>query len=130
MNRSKKVCTNQLVLNQKSFELTSLFYSFYIKKTEGSEYCCFSNQINMILHVLRLAASLAAVCRTISNQSQFRSRPHKSCNPSNFFGTVTRMCGEVHFVFVWLSYCQVTDKKLKLSPLPPQKITQIRRTKV
>lgn len=83
-------------------------------------------------NVLRSAASLAAVCQAISNQSQFISGPHKSCNPSNLFRTVTgeRRCEEAHFVFVWLSYCQVADKKLKLSPLPPQRITQIRCTKV
>lgn len=117
-----------------------LFHFYCIKKQSGPECYCFSHQINdssekmadISRNVLRSAASLAAVCQAISNQSQFISGPHKSCNPSNLFRTVTgeRRCGEAHFVFVWLSYCQVADKELKLSPLPPQRIIQIRRTKV
>lgn len=35
------------------------------------------------------AASLAAACWTISNQSQVRSMQHISCNPSNLFKIVT-----------------------------------------
>lgn len=84
----------------------------------------------ILTNVLHSAASLAAVYWTFSSQSQFRSGPHKSCNSSNLFRSVTgeRTRGEAHFVFARLSYCQVADKKLKLSPLPPQRITQIIRT--